>query len=66
MGKYQVRINRGGETLKIEIRDGTYKIIHRGTYRMNNKKDLYYMLSTIEKFIPFTINQILNMGSEWL
>ena len=61
-----VNFNSGGETIKIEIRDNTYKVMYRGTYKTNNKKDVYNMLTMLEKFTPFTINQIINWKNDWL
>ena len=57
--------NRQGETIKLEIRDNTYKVIHRGTYKLNSMKDLYYMLSMLEKFTPYTIHQIINHKNDF-
>ena len=64
--KQFISINRNGVILKLEVRDITYKVLHRGSYRVNNKKDLYYMLSIIEKFSPYTINQIINSKDSWI
>ena len=58
--------NRSGETLKVEIRDTTYRVVHRGTYKLNSKKDLYALLSMLEKYMPFTINQIINWKNDWI
>jgi len=68
MGKNQkyVSFNKDGETIKIEIRDNTYKIMHRGTYKTSSMQDLYNMLSLLEKYTPYTINQIINAKNDWI
>ena len=67
MGSKQPRIsfNQNGETIKLEIRDSTYKVMYRGTYKMNSIKDLYNMFSMLEKFTPYTIHQIINHKNDF-
>jgi len=64
--KRTVNFNQDGDTLKLEIRDNTYRIMYRGTYKLNSKKDLYNLLTVLEKFTPYTINQIINWKNDWI
>lgn len=57
--------NRNGETIKIEVRDSTYKVMFRGTYKLNSVKDMYNMFSMLEKFTPYTIHQIINHKNDF-
>jgi hypothetical protein len=66
MGKKHICIQRGEETIKVEIRDGTHRVLHRATYRLYNKGDIYNMLSMLEKFTPYTITQIINWKNDWM
>lgn len=67
MGKnHKVNINRNGITLKIEIKDATYRAVHRGSYRLNNKRDLFNLLSVLEKYSTYTISQVINWKNDWI
>ena len=61
-----ISFNQKGETVKLEIRDNTYKIMHRRSYKTNDIKDLYELLTSLEKFTPYTINQIINWKNDWI
>jgi len=61
----RLSFNKNGETIKLEIRDNTYRIMHRGTYKLNSIKDLYNLFSMLEKFTPYTIHQIINHKNDF-
>lgn len=61
-----VSINRSGETIKVEIKDQNYRVMHRGTYRLRLEKDFYNLLSILEKFSPHSISKIINMKHNWI
>jgi len=63
--KRVISIRRGDDTIKVEIRDATHRVLHRGTYRLNSKKDIYFMLSALEKFSGYTIRQIIS-DNDWI
>ena len=62
----QISFNRFGEVVEVIVRDNTYKVMHRATYKLSKKEDLYNLLVVLEKFSNYTINQILEEGRKWL
>lgn len=66
MGSKITKLNfhRKGTLGKLEIKDETYRLLHRSKYNLTNKKDLKKLLMVLEKYSGFTIMQIIK--SEWI
>jgi len=56
---------RKGDFVKVEFRDGDYRLLLRGKYNLNNKEEIRKLLSIIEKFSGMSIHHIVSMR-EWI
>lgn len=63
--KEESKNRQSQDSMKVEVRDVTYRITHRGTYNLNDIKALYDLLKLIEKFSSYTITQIVNKN-KWI
>jgi hypothetical protein len=60
--------SRNGEMIKIEIRDATYRLLHRATFNIADKNGILNMIGIIEKYTQFSIASLLKLkasGSGW-
>lgn len=57
--KSEYRHYREGDTIKVEIRDQTYRIIYKCKFNISNKKSLIQLLGILEKFSGFSITEIV-------
>jgi hypothetical protein len=59
---------RKGDTVKIEIRDGSERILYKNKFSVNNEKEIYNFLKVIEKFSNLSISSIINnkLGLDWV
>jgi len=69
MGNFSVR--RSGEFVKVEIRDETYRIVHKTKFSCGDKEAILNLIKTLEKYGDFSIvgyikNKIkLGKGDWW-
>jgi hypothetical protein len=57
--EYEYKHHRHGDTIKVEIRDQTYRVIYRTKFDVGNKIALIQFLEAIEKFSGFSIAELV-------
>ena len=67
--KDEYTCRREGEIIKIEIRDGTRKILYRTKFNAQDKNALIMLLGVLEKYSGFSvyalIQEKLKVGEWW-
>ncbi len=57
-----------GDVIKIEIKDGSQRLLYKNKFSLNDENAIYNFLKVIEKFTNVSINTIINnkLGTEWV
>lgn len=68
--KYEKYLHhREGDFVKVEIRDGSYRIIYKAKFHIRDKNKILELLRMLEKFAGFSIYQLirdkLKVGEWW-
>jgi len=51
--------------VKVEFRDSNFRLLLRGKFDLNNKKDVMKLISIIEKFSGISLYDLIS-DSEWI
>ena len=66
---YSYQHERTGDTVKVEIRDTTYRSIYKNTFNIVDKNAIYNLLKALERFSGMSIYQLiqdkLKLGEWW-
>ena len=67
--KFKYSHNRDGDTVKVIIRDATYKVVYQNNFNVRDKNAIYALLKSLEKFSGISvyalIQEKLKLGEWW-